>query len=76
MKLQEKEYKGLRVEELPVATGYELKELLGKQELDDFDLIAKDLEVVSSTSYQQDQDKYKQYIAENPVPVSSPALEW
>jgi len=43
------------------------------QELDEFDLMAKDLDVISRSS---EENEYEMYISQNSIQISGSALDW
>jgi hAT family C-terminal dimerisation region len=43
------------------------------QELDKFDLITKNLDVISRSS---EENEYEMYISQNPIQISGSALDW
>jgi hypothetical protein len=68
------EYQHADIADLAAVASYTSRKMESlSRELDEFDLMAKDLDVISGSS---EEDEYEMYISQNPIQISGSALDW
>ena len=69
------EYQNADIVDLAATSSYSSSEIGSlARELDEFDLMAKDLDVISKPT--SERDEYEIYISQNPIQISGSALDW
>ena len=68
-------YQNVNIVDLAAASSYFFSEIESLAcELDEFDLMAKNLDVISKST--SEQDEYEIYISQNFIQISDSALDW
>ena len=68
-------YQNVNIVDLAATSSYFFSEIESLAcELDEFDLMAKNLDVISKST--SEQDEYEIYILQNPIQINGSALNW